>query len=281
MWSVCERCLPVAVAQWVVDVPALIIFLLITLLGSYIQAVAGFAMGMLIVAVAGRLRLLEIETLAAVAFLSLTNSALSLWGQSQHVHWRLLCWLAAGQLPALALGLYFLDQLGANARWLLELCLGVFLTLGALGMLLKPKPLQRVSPSWVAWLTGLCGGTLGGMFSASGPVLGLFGFSQPLPLNVIRATLLASFLLVTSSRTVMVGWRGELTEAVLGVAYWRPVCWWAWLGHVLAPPVSDAVKRRRSGILVMGIWVGYRRNEWYASAWQRFQSPMATTSGKR
>ena len=52
------------------------------------------------------------------------------------------------------------------------------------------------------------------MFSASGPVLGLFGFSQPLPLAVIRATLLASFLLVTSSRTVMVGWRGELTEAV-------------------------------------------------------------------
>ena len=69
------------------DVPALIIFLLITLLGSYIQAVAGFAMGMLIVAVAGGLRLLEIETLAAVvSILSLTNSAVSLWDQSQHVH---------------------------------------------------------------------------------------------------------------------------------------------------------------------------------------------------
>ncbi|MAI15771.1 MAG: hypothetical protein CMP94_00110 [Gammaproteobacteria bacterium] len=243
------------------DVPALIIFLLITLLGSYIQAVAGFAMGMLIVAVAGGLRLLEIETLAAVvSILSLTNSALSLWGQSQYVHWRLFCWLAAGQLPALVLGLYFLDQLGANARWLLELCLGVFLTLGALGMLLKPKPLQRVSPSWVAWLTGLCGGTLGGMFSASGPVLGLFGFSQPLPLNVIRATLLASFLLVTSSRTVMVGWRGELTEAVLGVALLAlpVVLVGTWLGHVLAPPVSDAALKRAAFwlILVMGIWVG-------------------------
>ena len=35
--------------------------------------------------------------------------------------------------------------------------------------------LQRVSAPWVAWLTGICGGTLGGMFSASGPVLGLFG----------------------------------------------------------------------------------------------------------
>ena len=244
-----------------VDVPALIIFLLITLLGSYIQAVAGFAMGMLIVAVVGGLRLLEIETLAAVvSILSLTNSALSLWGQSQHVHWRLFGWLAAGQLPALVLGLYFLDQLGANARWLLELCLGVFLTLGALGMLLKPKPLQRVSPSWVTWLTGLCGGTLGGMFSASGPVLGLFGFSQPLPLHVIRATLLSSFLLVTSSRTVMVSWRGELTEAVLGITLLAlpVVLVGTWLGHVLAPPVSDAALKRAAFwlILVMGIWVG-------------------------
>ncbi|MBK87342.1 MAG: hypothetical protein CMQ44_00655 [Gammaproteobacteria bacterium] len=244
-----------------VDVPALIIFLLITLLGSYIQAVAGFAMGMLIVAVAGGLRLVEIETLAAVvSILSLTNSALSLWGQTQHVHWRLFVWLAAGQLPALVLGLYFLDHLGANSRWLLELCLGLFLTMGALGMLLKPKPLQHVSPSWVAWLTGLCGGTLGGMFSASGPVLGLFGFSQPLPLNVIRATLLSSFLLVTSSRTLMVGWRGELTEPVLLiVAMALPVVligtWW---GRIFAPPVSDAALKRAAFwlILVMGVWVG-------------------------
>ena len=137
------------------DVPALIIFLLITLLGSYIQAVAGFAMGMLIVAVAGGLRLLEIETLAAVVY-SQSYQLGAIAGVRANTCIASFCWLAAGQLPALALGLYFLDQLGANARWLLELCLGVFLTLGALGMLLKPKPLQRVSPScglahWIVW----------------------------------------------------------------------------------------------------------------------------------
>ena len=119
--------------------------------GSYIQAVAGFAMGMLIVAVAGGLRLIELETLAAVvSILSLTNSVLSLWGQVGQVHWRLFSWLALGQVPALMLGLFFLDQLGANARWALELCLGVFLTLGALGMLLSRNPysvsLRRGSP---------------------------------------------------------------------------------------------------------------------------------------
>ena len=264
MWLSCERCQRLqqaAVAQCAMDATALIIFLLLTFFGSYIQAVAGFAMGMLIVAVAGGLRLLEIETLAAVvSILSFTNSLLALWGQVQQVHWRLFTWLALGQLPALLLGLFILDTLGANARWLLELCLGVFLTLGALGMLLKPQPLRRVSSPWVAWLTGVCGGTLGGMFSASGPVLGLFGFSQPLPLAVIRATLLASFLLVTSSRTVMIGSRGELTQTVLAyVALALPVVLvGTWMGRVMVPPVSEATLKKAAFwlILVMGIWVG-------------------------
>ena len=90
-------------------------------------------MGMLIVAVAGGLRLIELETLAAVvSILSLTNSVLSLWGQVGQVHWRLVQLAGLRSSPGAMLGLFFLDQLGANARWALELCLGVFLTLGGL-----------------------------------------------------------------------------------------------------------------------------------------------------
>ena len=138
-------------------------------------------------------------------------------------------------------------------------------------MLLKPQPLKRVSSPWVAWLTGICGGTLGGMFSASGPVLGLFGFSQPLPLAVIRATLLSSFLLVTSSRTVMVGWRGELTETVLiYVALALPVVLigtLAWSGYGAAGERGGAEKScvlADSGYGYLGWADGC--NEWYASA---------------
>jgi hypothetical protein len=60
------------------DVPLLII-LLVLLFGSYIQAVAGFALGMIAVAIIGGLRLMDIPTLAAmVSFLSMLNAALSL-----------------------------------------------------------------------------------------------------------------------------------------------------------------------------------------------------------
>ena len=46
--------------------------LLAVLVGSYVQAVAGFAMGLIIVAVVGGLRLLDVPTLSAVISLPST-----------------------------------------------------------------------------------------------------------------------------------------------------------------------------------------------------------------
>ena len=59
---------------------SLFLILLVLLIGSYIQAVAGFALGMIAVAVIGGLRLLDIPTLAAmVSLLSMLNASLSGW----------------------------------------------------------------------------------------------------------------------------------------------------------------------------------------------------------
>ena len=53
----------------------------IVLFGSYVQTVAGFAMGMILVALIGGLRLLDIPTLAAmVSLLSGLNALVSLRG---------------------------------------------------------------------------------------------------------------------------------------------------------------------------------------------------------
>ena len=66
---------------------SLLLILLVLLVGSYVQAVAGFALGMIAVAVIGGLRLLDIPTLAAmVSLLSMLNASLSLGGHTQHVH---------------------------------------------------------------------------------------------------------------------------------------------------------------------------------------------------
>ena len=60
------------------DLSALVVFGAVVFLGSYVQAVTGFAMGMLIVAVAGGLRLLSIPDLAATtSLLTIINVVLA------------------------------------------------------------------------------------------------------------------------------------------------------------------------------------------------------------
>jgi uncharacterized membrane protein YfcA len=106
---------------------------------------------------------------------------------------------------------------------------------------------------------GVVGGVLGGLFSASGPLLGWFAYSQPLSVAVIRATLLSYFFLTTSARTVIVFFDGSLTTSVLLYAgLGAPVVvLGAWLGRRFPPVVSEQTMKRGVFmlLLLMGIWI--------------------------
>ncbi len=239
---------------------ALVGFILVVFVGSYIQAVAGFAMAMLIVAVGGGLRLMDVPTLAAViSLLTIVNVILSLWGQTRHIDKKLFVWLAVGQVPAIFAGLQLMQWMDGNTRSALEIVLGLFITIGGLSMYLKPHPWESVSGRSVSFVTGVTGGLVGGMFSASGPVMGFFMYSQPLTLAVIRATLLAGFVLTTSTRTVFVGVQGGLTGEVLTfAAIGLPVvAVGTWLGRQFAPPVTEETIKRMAYLLLlaMGAWI--------------------------
>lgn len=239
---------------------ALFLVLLVLLFGSYVQTVAGFALGMIAVAVIGGLRLLDIPTLAAmVSLLSMLNAGLSLNGSVQHVHRPILFWLGLGIVPGLLLGYTLMLYLNGSRLWLLELCLGVFITAGGLSMSIRPRSWPQVSGNPFTWSMGLVGGLLGGLFSASGPVLGWFAYSQPLPMAVIRATLLSYFFFATATRTVIVFFEGSLSSAVLLYAgLGAPiVILGAWLGRRFPPAVSEQALKRGvfALLLVMGIWI--------------------------
>ncbi len=238
---------------------AMLGFALTVLIGSYVQSVTGFAMGMIVVAIVGGLRIVDIPTLgASLSFLTILNVVLALRGDLQRVHKPLFLWLALGQLPAIFFGLQLMNWLDGNTRWLLELCLGLFIAAGGLSLSVRPQPWRTVSGPWATWLTGLGGGLVGGMFAASGPVLGWFSYSQPLPLAVIRATLLASFLLTNATRTVFVAAEGGITPEVLAiVGLGLPVVLLGtWLGRRHAPPWSDTQIKRGAHMLliIMGLW---------------------------
>ena len=242
------------------DLSALVVFGAVVFLGSYVQAVTGFAMGMLIVAVAGGLRLLSIPDLAATtSLLTIINVVLAVWGQTRHVYRPIFIWLALGQIPAILVGFLIMDWMDGRFTWLLEMLLGGFILAGAISMWIKPHPWTRVASPSQSFATGVAGGILGGMFSASGPILGWFFYNQPLALASIRATLLSCFVLTTTARTVIVGVDGGLTSIVMSyAAIGLPlVILGTWLGRSLPPPLSEAQIKRMANLilLLMGAWI--------------------------
>jgi uncharacterized membrane protein YfcA len=189
----------------------------------------------------------------------MVNILLALRGHVRHVERRLLFWIALGLPVAVWSGVRALEILDRRLAWLLELLLGSFIVLGSLSMMLRPQPRALLSRPWACLAAGCAGGLLGGLFSASGPVMGWFVYRQPLAVVEIRNTLLAVFALTTSLRLGVVGLSGGLTVevwlvALLGLPL---VLLGTWLGRSFAPPLSDvALKRVAFGLLLlMGSWM--------------------------
>ncbi len=235
-------------------------FLFAVLLGSYVQSVTGFAMGLLVIACVSSARLVALETAAAViSLLSFVNIALSLRGHYHLVHGRIFRALALGQAPATVFGVWLLGVLSSHATFALELLLGAFLVAGSGSMTYRPRLRNSVSTSPAATAAGLAGGVLGGLFAASGPVIGWFCYRQPLPVTEIRATLLGCFAVSTMIRVAAVGAGGGLDRDVwtLAGAALPVVLIGTWLGRNAPPPVSEATLRRIAFLLLtlMGAWI--------------------------
>ncbi len=240
---------------------ALGIFLAIVLIGSYVQAVAGFAMGLLIIAVTATAALYDLETVAAtVSLLSLVNILLSLQGHYHLVQGRTLRLLALAQLPAIAIGIWLLGVLNASASAWLELLLAIFLVGGSGAMMVRPAPRAALSSTAGTLGAGFAGGLLGGLFAASGPVMGWFCYRQPLRITEIRATLLGCFAITTLARSIFVGAIGGLTrDVLLMAATGLPlVLLGTWLGRRYPPALGEVSMRRVAFglLLAMGMWIG-------------------------
>lgn len=237
-----------------------LVFLSAVFVGSYVQSVSGFAMGLIVIAVVGASGIIGLPVLtAAASLITMVNVVVALKGHTQHIDRRIFLWLAAGQLPAIGAGVWILTWLDRDSQTTLEILLGLFITLGSLSMMLKPRPLSVPSPNWACLTAGLAGGVVGGMFSASGPIMGWFNYRQPLSLAIIRATLLCSFALTTSTRTLVVGVQGGLTAEVLWLSAMAVplVVLGTWLGREMPPPVTEETIKQGAFalLLVMGLWI--------------------------
>lgn len=242
------------------EISALILFLAMALIGSYVQSVTGFAMGLLMIAVMIASGLVEVPFMAAViSLLTLTNILLSLRGHVHQIARTLFVWLAISVVPGVAAGVFLLTVLERREMALLEGLLGLFIVGGSVAMLVRPRPRRVLSSPLATACAGMAGGVLSGLFSASGPVMGGFMYRQPLALAGIRATLLAYFALSTSVRLALVGMSGGLTPLVLqyALAGLPMVLVGTWLGRRFAPLWSEATLKRGAFALLLatGAWM--------------------------
>jgi len=223
------------------------VFLLVALAGAFVQTVSGFALGMILVALAAGFNLVSLPVLTAtVSLLSLANIVIALRTQTHQIDWRAWRMVSLGQVPAIALGLVLMVQLHTSALAFLQLLLGLFVFFGSLSMMRPNAVLATTSSRGAQLFAGISGGLCGGLFSASGPVMGWFFYRQPWALAPIRATLLACFAVTTSARTLLVIGRGELeTETVTLTLASLPVIFLGtWLGGRWVDKISVQVLRR-------------------------------------
>lgn len=242
------------------ELSALIPLLLLALVASYVQSVTGFALGMIMMAVAGGLDWYPIATLAAVvSLLSLANIGVALRGSWRQVDLSLGRSIVSGQVLAIGPGLLLLYTLSETSVYSLKALLGVFIAFGSLALAVRPSSFSHRSRAPAAFGAGLLGGVAGGLFAAAGPVVGWFIYRQPLPFPQVRATLLFCFLVSTITRTLMLLAGGVLTAEIGGlVALVLPVVvFGSWLGSKLPPPVDEQhIKQAAFVMLVLlGFWI--------------------------
>lgn len=237
------------------DNASLLVFLSVVAIGSYIQTVTGFALGLVVMGAVTLLGLAPVAFVAiVVSLLALVNSFLALAKQGHTVHWQTVRLVVAGMVPAVFLGLLLLDFLSTHSVTLLKTVLGVFLIVSGLLLVYKPHPKRQLDPRWRFLAIGSIGGMFGGLFSTGGPPIVYHLYRQPLQVQVVRTTLLAIFIIATLVRITYVGLRGDFTWPILELAlYSMPlVLLFTWIGRRYRPPLSDLAMRRVAfGLLVI------------------------------
>jgi len=233
----------------------LIAFLAAVAVGAYIQTVAGFALGLIVMGSVTIFHLVPVAfTAVVISIISLFNTLLTLYRRQHHIQWRVVALVSAGMLPAIVAGVLTLDALSTGSVQTLHMLLAAFILIGGTLLMLKPHPHTRPSRPWVTFVIGAVGGLFGGMFSTAGPPMVYYMYRQPYAIATVRSTLLAVFSIATTARIAYVGFQGEITGDMLHLSLLSlpVVVVMTLLGRRYPPPFSDVNMRRFAfGLLVL------------------------------
>jgi uncharacterized protein len=180
-------------------------FLLCVGIASFAQSITGFALALILLGLIGLFELAPLSDAANVAtVLSIASASIALRGGSRRVDWSILRPTILGSGFGTAAGVALLVWLSANVTTLLRLLLGIVVMACAVVVLLRVPLLPHRSPHGTFQAFGFLSGLLGGLFSASGPALVYQYYRQPLSIDVLRDTLIATIGFSAMWRLLMV-----------------------------------------------------------------------------
>lgn len=236
------------------DPAELSLFLAVVAACAWLQAVSGFALALGLLGAMTEFHLTPIPvTAVVVSLLGLAGSLVALVGERRAVQWRRLAPIALGMLPSVALGVWLMDRLAAEATSTLQVILGVFIVLGGALMLMQPSTRERPARRRTGVLAGLFGGLFGGLFAAVAPPVVYHLYREPMTVAAVRATLHALIVVGVAMRMSFVSLFSEVQPlAIELVLYALPVVVVATLaGRHFTPELSGRAQRRIGVVLLM------------------------------
>lgn len=225
----------------------LIGFLVLAGAAAYAQTLTGFAFGLITMGGVGLTGLLSLPDAAMiVSVLTLVNAAQMLLKGWRDVAWREFAIVMASSVPLLFVGYWLLEWLAGTRADLLRLILGVVIIVSSLQLARKPDPLAKHSSDGSFLFFGGIAGLMGGMFSTAGPPLVYHFYRQPMPLAVVRETLVTVFALNAVFRIALVAGSGNLpVGSNLTGLFAVPVVMGAtYAARRWPPPISPATMRK-------------------------------------
>lgn len=240
--------------------PLLLIFLGSAALGAYFQALTGFALGIIVLAITILTGAANVaDTANALAIMTVCNVSVVLPRIWRSIDWRGLLLMSVGLWPGLLLGLALLEHLSAHGSIILRILVGLLVVFSGIVLFRRPPPLDRPSGFMGFGGSGLVAGVLGGLFAIPGPPVIYHYYRQPMTLDTIRASLLTLFVLISVVRLLLVAYQSDVTVASikLGLLSVPVVALTSWICTRFPPRISDRAVRAWAAWMLgaMGVFI--------------------------
>lgn len=192
------------------------LFIAFVMVATFAQGLTGFAFVLVLLGLAGLFDLAPLADLTNVATtLSVMSAAATLRRSGRMLDRAAYRDALAGCALGVIAGVLLLGWLSANVMTALRVLLGVTIVACAIAML-RPGNVLPARSSRVSFRAfGLLSGLLGGLFSAGGPPLVYHLYRQPMPVEALRATLLATLATMGVLRIAAVVATGQFSLLAL------------------------------------------------------------------